>query len=111
MGATDLRNGSSAPIIDSSTTKGFESADGGAGPKTAETADDTDEAPDIRVVKHSYTPANPADQLALTKGDLVQVYDITESGWAAGVLKDKVTMADIGEAGWFPIGYLVPQGS
>lgn len=70
---------------------------------------DEDDAVDLRIVKHNYTPVNPSDQIALKKGDLVQVYEVTESGWAAGILKDKKTMTDIGEAGWFPIGYVVEK--
>jgi len=67
---------------------------------------------DIRVAKHDYIPTSlTGEQISLKKGDLVQVLEVTDSGWAAGNLVNKKTMELIGDAGWFPIGYTVKAAS
>lgn len=84
-------------------------ADASAG--TAATQSDTAiaEGGEVRVARYDYTPKETdRAQLALAKDDLVLVYSVTESGWAAGVRIDKKTKEEVGEAGWFPAAYLSP---
>ncbi|CAE7200588.1 unnamed protein product [Symbiodinium microadriaticum] len=65
---------------------------------------------EVRVAVYDYTPAEGVEgQIAICKGDLLKVFKVTETGWAAGVKTCRETKADIGEVGWFPAGYLAEE--
>lgn len=64
----------------------------------------------IRLVRYSYVPEEgDRSQVALKKDDLVRVYEVAESGWAAGVRVSVDTKEEIGTPGWFPSSYLAPE--
>lgn len=61
----------------------------------------------VRVAKYDFLPTGTDRvQLALKADDLVKVIEVTESGWAAGVRLSKETGEEVGEPGWFPVGYV-----
>merc|ERR1711972_376805 len=63
----------------------------------------------IRMARYAYAPRESDQaQISLIANDLVRVFEVTEWGWAAGVKLCKDTMHEIGDAGWFPAGYLYP---
>jgi len=63
----------------------------------------------VRMARYDYTPRDSDQaQIVLKAHDLVKIFEVTEWGWAAGVRLCKDTMQEIGEAGWFPAGYLYP---
>lgn len=62
----------------------------------------------VRCVKFDYEPTDKA-QIILRAGDLVKVYKITPTGWAAGVKICPHNKTELGDAGWFPEGYLHPK--
>jgi len=65
---------------------------------------------EVRIAQYDYIPENTdRAQIALKQHDLVRVFEVTASGWAAGVRLSKRTKEEIGEAGWFPAAYLVPS--
>lgn len=69
------------------------------------------EAGEVRVVRHEYVPRETDKaQIALKTNDLVRIFEVTDSGWAAGVRLCKTSLQEVGEAGWFPAGYLFPSG-
>lgn len=51
------------------------------------------------------------NQLQLRVGDLLQIYQSLDAGWAAGRKVDKKTREPCGDAGWFPRGYLASVAS
>eukprot|EP00927_Polykrikos_kofoidii_P078958 TRINITY_DN7575_c0_g1_i1.p1 TRINITY_DN7575_c0_g1~~TRINITY_DN7575_c0_g1_i1.p1 ORF type:complete len:754 (-),score=128.23 TRINITY_DN7575_c0_g1_i1:90-2351(-) len=64
---------------------------------------------EVRVARYDYVPQETDQaQIPLKANDLVRVYEVTESGWAAGVRLSKRTQEEVGEAGWFPAAYLSP---
>lgn len=64
---------------------------------------------EVRVAQYDYVPRDSDKaQISLSKHDFVRVFEITDSGWAAGVRLSRDTMTEVGEAGWFPEGYLFP---
>mmetsp|Transcript_114953 Transcript_114953/g.325600 ORF Transcript_114953/g.325600 Transcript_114953/m.325600 type:complete len:729 (-) Transcript_114953:36-2222(-) len=64
---------------------------------------------EVRVARYDYVPRETDKaQIALRTNDLVKIFDVTPSGWAAGVRLCKETRKEVGEAGWFPEGYLYP---
>jgi hypothetical protein len=69
-----------------------------------------DVAGEIRVAKYDYVPQEQTGQIALKANDLVRVFEVTESGWAAGVRLSKRNKEEVGEPGWFPAAYLAPAG-
>lgn len=54
---------------------------------------------------HDFHPTGE-NQLELLAGDLLLIYDTSDSGWAAGQKLNSETQQRIGSAGWFPEGYL-----
>lgn len=84
---------------------------GGGAATTAATRMDTAiaEGGEVRVARYDYLPQETdRAQIALKANDLVKVFEVTESGWAAGVRLSKRTKEEVGEAGWFPAAYLSP---
>uniref|UniRef100_A0A7S4QYS0 RING-type domain-containing protein n=1 Tax=Alexandrium monilatum TaxID=311494 RepID=A0A7S4QYS0_9DINO len=66
-------------------------------------------AGDTRVACYDYAPQDTDKaQIPLKKNDLVKVFEVTESGWAAGVRLCRKTGRELGVAGWFPATYLYP---
>jgi|Transcript_111353 hypothetical protein len=64
---------------------------------------------EVRIAQYDYVPREmDKAQISLQKHDFVRVFEITDSGWAAGVRLSRDTMTEVGEAGWFPEGYLFP---
>jgi hypothetical protein len=64
---------------------------------------------EVRVAQYDYVPRETDKaQIPLRKNDFVRVFEITDSGWAAGVRLCRDSMQEVGEAGWFPEGYLFP---
>lgn len=62
---------------------------------------------ELKIALYNYTPTDDDSAYLLLKAhDLVRVFEIAESGWAAGVKLSKRTKEEIGEAGWFPAAYL-----
>ncbi|CAE7143964.1 unnamed protein product [Rhizoctonia solani] len=51
--------------------------------------------------KYDYTPASDSE-LALRRGELIQVYGTLPSGWWDGVIEDR--------RGWFPSNHVVRVG-
>lgn len=90
---------------------GGPAADTGAtGPKMVDSS--PSDAGEIRIVRYDYTPSDvDKAQIPLRQGHKVKVFEITDSGWAAGVRLCNETQAEVGDAGWFPEGYLFPAGS
>eukprot|EP00928_Gymnodinium_smaydae_P080290 TRINITY_DN6400_c3_g1_i1.p1 TRINITY_DN6400_c3_g1~~TRINITY_DN6400_c3_g1_i1.p1 ORF type:complete len:823 (-),score=174.34 TRINITY_DN6400_c3_g1_i1:319-2787(-) len=82
-----------------------------AGKAAARTDDAIAEGGEVRVARFDYQPQE-ADkaQIALKANDLVRVFEVTSTGWAAGVRLSKKTKEEVGDAGWFPAAYLSPQG-
>jgi hypothetical protein len=74
--------------------------------KTASESIDSDEY-ELRVAKFDYMP-NGTDkaQISLKANDIVKIFELNSSGWAAGVRVDRSTREEVGEAGWFPAAYL-----
>jgi len=67
------------------------------------------DAGETRVARYDYVPRETDKaQIALKTNDLLRIFEVTESGWAAGVRLCRETMQEVGEAGWFPAGYLYP---
>lgn len=63
----------------------------------------------VRMARYDYVPRESDQaQIVLKANDLVKIFEVTEWGWAAGVRLCKDTMQEMGEAGWFPAGYLYP---
>lgn len=73
-----------------------------------EPAQETDKE-EVRVAKFDYISGDQA-QLQLLTNDLVKVFKVTATGWAAGVRLCHTSMQEMGDAGWFPVGYLHPSG-
>jgi len=63
---------------------------------------------EVRVARYDYNPRDDKAQIVLKANDFVRIFEVTESGWAAGVRLCKETMQEVGDAGWFPAGYLFP---
>lgn len=63
---------------------------------------------EVRVAKFDYQSGDQA-QLPLLTNDLVKVFKVTSTGWAAGVRLCPTTMQEVGDPGWFPEGYLHPR--
>jgi len=64
---------------------------------------------EVRVAQYDYVPReSDIAQIPLRRHDFVRVFEITDSGWAAGVRLSRETMLEVGDAGWFPEGYLFP---
>jgi len=68
---------------------------------------------EVRVALYPYTPTDGDEaQIKIEKNDLIKVFQVTETGWAAGVRICPKTRQEQGSAGWFPVGYLQPaQGA
>lgn len=66
----------------------------------------SEETEEIRTVKHTFDNAGDPTRLCISKNDMVKIFDVTESGWAAGVRVDPASLAEIGNPGWFPTAYL-----
>jgi len=65
---------------------------------------------EVRKVRYDYIPHETEKaQISLRSNDLVKVFEVTESGWAAGVRLSRETLQEEGDAGWFPAGYLYPS--
>lgn len=63
----------------------------------------------VRQARYDYNPRESDQaQIILKANDLVKIFEVTEWGWAAGVRLCKDSMTEIGDAGWFPAGYLYP---
>mmetsp|Transcript_72626 Transcript_72626/g.132749 ORF Transcript_72626/g.132749 Transcript_72626/m.132749 type:complete len:735 (-) Transcript_72626:255-2459(-) len=90
---------------------GGPAADTGAtGPKMVDSS--PSDAGEIRIVRYDYVPSDmDKAQIPLRQGHKVKVFEITDSGWAAGVRLCNETQSEVGDAGWFPEGYLFPAGS
>jgi len=68
-----------------------------------------DDSGETRIAKYDYVPsAESKAQIYIKANDLVKIFQVTETGWAAGVRICRKTMQEVGEAGWFPAGYLYP---
>eukprot|EP00929_Paragymnodinium_shiwhaense_P055464 TRINITY_DN27788_c0_g1_i1.p1 TRINITY_DN27788_c0_g1~~TRINITY_DN27788_c0_g1_i1.p1 ORF type:complete len:804 (+),score=168.89 TRINITY_DN27788_c0_g1_i1:277-2688(+) len=68
------------------------------------------EGGEVRVARFDYTPQEEGNgQICLKAQDLVKVFEITESGWAAGIRLDRKTREEVGKPGWFPAAYLTPE--
>eukprot|EP00931_Biecheleriopsis_adriatica_P035300 TRINITY_DN20311_c0_g2_i1.p1 TRINITY_DN20311_c0_g2~~TRINITY_DN20311_c0_g2_i1.p1 ORF type:complete len:566 (-),score=98.18 TRINITY_DN20311_c0_g2_i1:85-1782(-) len=74
-------------------------------PVTSDTGEDNFE---IREAKFDFETTGDPAQLALRAKDLVKIFEMTSSGWAAGIKVDRSTGVEIGDIGWFPVGYLRP---
>eukprot|EP00397_Hematodinium_sp_SG-2012_P002193 GEMP01002199.1.p1 GENE.GEMP01002199.1~~GEMP01002199.1.p1 ORF type:complete len:767 (+),score=158.86 GEMP01002199.1:495-2795(+) len=61
---------------------------------------------EIRKAMHPF-PAEGEGQLTLRVGDLVEMLDMSDAGWAAGRLVDTHGAA-LSDAGWFPMSFLIP---
>lgn len=68
-------------------------------------SDGDDEEFEIREVRYDFDSADPS-QLTLRQGDMIKIFEVTGSGWAAGVRLNPSSLEEMGEAGWFPSGYL-----
>eukprot|EP00438_Fugacium_kawagutii_P027443 Skav208094 [mRNA] locus=scaffold1681:146421:151451:- [translate_table: standard] len=68
---------------------------------------------EVRIARYDYTPEKGDEaQIKISANDKIRVFQVTESGWAAGVRLCPKTMKEEGDAGWFPAGYLEPlQGA
>lgn len=66
------------------------------------------EQEEVRVARFEYNSSDQA-QLKLMINDLVKVFKVTSTGWAAGVRLSPTSMQEQGEPGWFPVGYLHPS--
>jgi len=64
---------------------------------------------EVRVAKYEFSPEEAA-QIHLYIDDLVKIFEVTPTGWAAGVRICRETKQELGDAGWFPVGYLHPAG-
>lgn len=64
-----------------------------------------DEEFEIREVRYDFEGVE-ASQLSLRQGDMIKIFEVTGSGWAAGVKIYPESLEEIGEAGWFPSDYL-----
>jgi len=89
---------------------------GGAGAEAAtaqkqpEPAVQEELAGETRVVKYDYDPRETDEsQIPLRQNDHVKVFEVTDSGWAAGVRLCRNTGQELGAAGWFPATYLYPR--
>lgn len=73
-------------------------------------AEDCQEPPgETRVARYDYAPRDTDKaQIPLKQNDLVKIFEVTESGWAAGVRLCRKTGQEQGVAGWFPATYLYP---
>jgi len=68
-----------------------------------------DETGETRIARYDYVPSDTSKaQINIKAEDLVKIFKVTETGWAAGVRLCSQTMQEVGEAGWFPAGYLYP---
>eukprot|EP00929_Paragymnodinium_shiwhaense_P029260 TRINITY_DN16809_c0_g1_i1.p1 TRINITY_DN16809_c0_g1~~TRINITY_DN16809_c0_g1_i1.p1 ORF type:complete len:810 (+),score=182.43 TRINITY_DN16809_c0_g1_i1:130-2559(+) len=66
---------------------------------------------EVRACRFDFTaPEGDRSKISLKADDFVRVFQITETGWAAGVRLDRRTQREIGESGWFPVSYLKPAG-
>lgn len=65
---------------------------------------------EVRRARYDYNPreGDKGGQIFLKANDFVKIFEVTESGWAAGVRLCKETKQEDGDAGWFPAGYLYP---
>lgn len=90
---------------------GGPAADTGAtGPKMADSS--PSDHGEIRTVRYDYAPCDTDKaQIPLRQGHKVKVFEVTDSGWAAGVRLCNETQQEVGDAGWFPEGYLFPPGN
>jgi len=78
---------------------------------TADNSESPGDDGEERVARYDYVPRDAEKaQIALKMNDLVRIFEVTESGWAAGVRLSRETKDEIGDAGWFPVGYLYPPG-
>lgn len=68
---------------------------------------------EVRIALYDYVPAEGEEaQIKISQNDYIRVFQVTETGWAAGVRLCRKTMQEEGDAGWFPAGYLQPlQGA
>jgi len=63
-----------------------------------------------RLVRCDYAPGETdRAQIPLKQNDLVRIFEVTQSGWAAGVRLCRKTGQEVGMAGWFPATYLYPR--
>lgn len=70
---------------------------------------DIDDSGETRIARYDYIPSDTSKaQINIKADDLVKIFQVTETGWAAGVRLCRKTMQEVGEAGWFPAGYLYP---
>lgn len=108
------------PICDAGSDSGAAAAEQGVDPAAANgslgassRADNTiAEGGEVRVARYDYVPQESDQaQIALKANDLVRVFVVTDSGWAAGVRLSRRTKEEVGEAGWFPAAYLSPAGA
>jgi len=67
---------------------------------------ESEEENEIRIVKHTFDNNGDPTRLCISKNDMVKIFDVTDSGWAAGVRVDPDSLAEIGNPGWFPVEYL-----
>jgi len=66
---------------------------------------------EVRIAMYDYSPAEGEEaQIQIRKDDHIKVFQVTATGWAAGVRVCRKTGQEQGDAGWFPAGYLHPQG-
>jgi len=75
----------------------------------AQKAEAEETAGETRVARYDYAPRETDKaQIPLKQNDLVKIFEVTESGWAAGVRLCRKTGQELGAAGWFPATYLYP---
>jgi hypothetical protein len=60
--------------------------------------------PDLVVVLHSFESEDP-NTLRLEPGMVVRVVERSNSGWAAGIVVDRLSGSQLSSAGWFPPSY------
>jgi len=64
---------------------------------------------EVRVAMCDYIPSEGDEgQIRINRDDYIKVLQVTDNGWAAGIRLCRTTLREMGEAGWFPKGYLKP---
>jgi len=110
VGTGDSDVGTENAAVTSETSQMPDMAQAG-GTTAAQTPGSTviDDSGETRVARFDYVPSDTSkDQINIKADDLVKIFKVTETGWAAGVRLCSQTMQEVGEAGWFPAGYLYP---
>lgn len=102
------QHNSSSAVVSARTC---EVGDGGAdvSAASAPVAASEPKGDETRIVRYDYIPKeSDGAQIALRTQDLVKIFEVTKEGWAAGVKLCRTTHQEVGEPGWFPVGYLFP---